>query len=108
MTTLNNIFNIKEAMSELQGLGVCLRIAVHRLPNSAVKQYLLYAVTKPIEINSFADFQKMQDRVSGMLDIVIQEDQSGYGDYKEVLELLNAMKKDIAKIANHTETEGEI
>lgn len=50
-------FGIKNAITELQGLGICLRIVVYRLPRSAIKQYLLYGVTKPIEINSFDDFK---------------------------------------------------
>ncbi|CAL7962263.1 hypothetical protein GAMM_350014 [Gammaproteobacteria bacterium] len=52
-------FNIKNAITELQGLGVCLRIAVYRLLSSAIKQYLLYGVTKPIEINSVDDFKQL-------------------------------------------------
>jgi len=108
MITQDKIFNIREIMSKLQELSVCLRIAVSRLPTSAVKQYLLYGVTKPIEINNLADFQKLQSRVSNMLNIVFQEDQSSYNDYKEVLELLNSMKKDIAKITKHIETEDKV
>ena len=90
--TQNSTFDLKEIMSELQGLGICLKIAVHKLPSSAAKQYLLYGVTKPIEINSLTDFQKLQSRISGMLDVVTQEEPNGY---EEILELLNAMKKDI-------------
>lgn len=98
MAMQNKDFGIKEAITELQGLGICLRIAVYKLPSSAVKQYLLYGVTKPIEINSFADFQRLQDRISNMLSVATQEDLS---DGEEVLKLLRAIKEDIEKIANY-------
>ena len=77
---------------------------MYRLLRSAIKQYLLYGVTKPIEINSFDDFKQLQNKISNMLNIAMQEELS---DGEEVLRLLKAIKGDIEKIANHVKSEGE-
>lgn len=104
MIMKNEDFNIKNAITELQGLGICLRVAVQRLPSSAIKQYLLYVVTKPIEISEIADFYQLRNRISSVLDVVTQE---GLNDGEEVLQLLRTIKKDVEKIVSCIKVEGK-
>lgn len=94
-------FSIKNAINELQGLCVCLRIAVYKLQSSAIKQYLLYEVTRPIEINNFTNFKKLQNKISNMLNIAMQEELS---NGEEVLKLLKAIKEGIEKISKYIKT----
>jgi len=96
-----DIYDVKAIIINLQRLVVCLKEAVYRLPDSMVRKYLLFKITKLVEIKNIDDFYRVQKRISEIEDIVIQEN---LRECDEVLQLLAEIGEEHKKIAEYTKS----
>lgn len=95
-----NAVDVEKIITNLQGLGICLKSALSRSPSSATKQYLLFEISKTIELKVATDFYYLQSKIAMLIDIAIQ----GKLD-EEVLKLLDEMKEWIEKIIGYIKRE---
>lgn len=98
-------FDLRESMTCLQGLGICLKIAVLKLPSSMIKQYL-FVTTKPIEIRSIDDFYLLQNRITDMVYVTFREKLGEENGGKEVLSLLREIKSDVERMVGYIKKYG--
>jgi len=96
------VFDIEKTIFELQELGVRLKVVVFHLPNSAIRQYLLFETSKIIEFKTAIDFYYLQNKISRMIDMVIQWNLDG-----EILKSLEDISIKIKKIVKFIERERE-
>ena len=99
----NKLVDIETIITNLHGLGICLKIAASKLPDSTIKQYLLLEISKPIEIKSVAGFCLLQTKISNIIDIAVQEKLS---DSAEVMRLLEDIIKDLNKDIKYVKENG--
>ena len=94
--------DIEKNITNLQGLGMCLKDVVLRLPNSRAKEYLLFEISKVIEFKVAHDFYYLQNKISWMINMVTR-----YGLEGEVLELLEEIRVETRKIIDSIESGSE-
>jgi len=90
--------DIKSITTDLQGLGLCLKMAASKLPNSVFKQDLLFEITKSIKIESVADFYLLQNKIINRLSLAVKEK---LNEREEVMILLRKIKKYMKKMSRY-------
>ena len=92
------VFELKKSVTNLQGLGMCLKGVVCRLPHSRAKEYLLCEISKVMKCKTAHDFYYLQNKISWMRNMVMR-----YELDEEVLELLKEIGVEIKKIIKQIE-----
>jgi len=100
MTEQEMVVDIEKTIVKLQELGMHLKAVIFVLPNSAIKQYLLFEISKVIEFKAAIDFYYLQNKISRMMDMVTQWNLDG-----EILKLLEEISIGVKKTVQYVERE---
>lgn len=95
--------DIEKIVAGLQILGMDLKESIFLMPDSVIKNYLLFETAKIIEFKTANDFYYMQNKISRMMDLVIRFELEG-----KTLELLEEISMEIKKIVQYIEREREV
>ena len=94
------IREIRKIVINLQRLGAELKEAIYLSPASVMKDYLLFETSKIIELKTAHDFYYLQNKISRMLDLVIQ-----WNLDSKIQELLEEIEIGVKKIVQSVEEE---
>ena len=100
----DGISDIEKNVANLRELGVFLKNALYESPIFAVKYYSLFEISKIIELREIVNFYYLQDKISMMIDAVVQES-SYLGESEEILKILEEMLEAVKEIIWHIEKE---
>lgn len=67
-------FDMEKSITNLQNLGLYLKVAIAQLPSSDIKQYLLFETSRDIELETTDDFYFLQNKIVRMLDMITKLD----------------------------------
>ena len=100
MIEQEKIVDIEKTVIELQSLGLNLKGAILRLPESVIKRHLLFEISKIIKFRSAIDFYYLQNKIARMIDMVIKWEPD-----RETLRLLEEMGAGVKEIVKYIERE---